>query len=57
MMTFLKLCRPLDQAAEWARCVEAKVKANDGEGGKLLRVCHVFTESARRLKPNLHYSL
>lgn len=38
MMTFLKLCRPLDQRSMWTQYVENRVKEDGPDGAKLLRV-------------------
>ena len=37
-MTFLRLCRPLDERAQWNAIVESKGKSDPEEQAKLLRV-------------------
>jgi len=38
MLTFLKMCKPLDDAQYWNRYVEAVAKEDPKAGGKILRV-------------------
>ena len=38
MMTFLRLCRPLDDKAKWALIVESKSRSDPEGQAKLLRV-------------------
>ncbi|KAK4701080.1 hypothetical protein P7C70_g5154, partial [Phenoliferia sp. Uapishka_3] len=49
MMTFLKLCRPLDQRAMWTMYVENRVKEDGPDGAKLLRAI-VSSTTLRRTK-------
>jgi hypothetical protein len=38
MLTFLKLCKPLDEPSYWNRYVETVASQDPVAGGKLLRV-------------------
>lgn len=36
-MTFLKMCRPLDERDKWSNFVELPIKNNSEEGRRILR--------------------
>lgn len=49
MLTFLKLCKPLDEPSHWARYVEAVASQDPTAGGKILRVSNQSSPGQAKL--------